>query len=379
MQLTARHIRAVRRPGAIALGAALLALPLALPMSTALAADALPFTVGAGVRTSFTNTDVDGASEDINDFELTNARIYIGGQVNDDISLMFNTEYSTFDEKIQVIDAVAKFEYGKMFNVWAGRFLPPSDRANMYGPFYASHFGSFIDGVQDGYPSETTGRDDGVMYWGQFGGAKISAGVFDVPASKGDSDVLYAVRAQFDFWDAEDGYYLNGTYYGEKDLLAVGVASQKLQGNDASTVDFLLEKKLGNGGVFTLEAEYANYDGLGGYPTPLAVEITPGPLVTLVPLPSNKSDGFYVLGAYLFPQVIGVGRFQVLLKGGEATFEFPTAADVDQTTTEFNLNYIIKDFKARISLFYIDVDFKPTALFVAPDFTRIGLGLQVQI
>ena len=379
MQLKVKQTPAARGLSAIAWGAALLALPVSLQMGSALAQDALPFSVGAGVRTSFTNTDVDGAGEDVNDFEVTNARIYIGGKVNDDISLMFNTEYTTFDEKVQVIDAVAKFEYSKTFNIWAGRFLPPSDRANMYGPFYASHFGSFIDGVQDGYPSETTGRDDGVMYWGQFGGAKISAGVFDVPQSKGDSDVLYAVRAQFDFWDAEDGYYLNGTYYGEKDLLAIGVASQKLQGNDASTFDFLLEKKLGNGGVVTLEAEYANYDGLGGYPTPRAVDITPGPLVTLVPLPSNKSDGFYVLGAYLFPQVVGTGRFQVLLKGGEATFEFPTAADVDQRTTEFNLNYIIKDFKARISLFYIGVDFKPSSIFVAPDFKRIGLGLQVQI
>jgi hypothetical protein len=52
---------------------------------------------------------------------------------------------------------------------------------------------------------------------------------------------------------------------------------------------------------------------------------------------------------------------------------------VDQTTTEINLNYIIRDFNARVSLFYINVDYKPTSAFVAPDVTQIGLGLQVQI
>ena len=33
--------------------------------------------------------------------------------------------------------------------------------------------------MQDGYPFETEGRDDGVMYWGQFGMVKVSVGAFD--------------------------------------------------------------------------------------------------------------------------------------------------------------------------------------------------------
>src|SRR5690606_33557482 len=108
------------------------------------------------------------------------------------------------------------------FNIWAGRFLPPSDRANLYGPYYASHWGVFRDGIQDGYPFETEGRADGVMYWGQFGIAKVSLGAFDIAnvidePMTGSSDVLWAGRVQLDFWDAEAGYYLNGTYYGAKD------------------------------------------------------------------------------------------------------------------------------------------------------------------
>jgi hypothetical protein len=329
---------------------------LALPTIGAFAAELTPsVTVGAGMRTSFTNTNPDGPGPDVSDFALNSARIYLNGKVTDQIGFMFNTEYN--GSSVDVIDAAAQFSFSDSFNVWAGRFLPPSDRANLYGPYYASNWGVYQDGVQDGYPTITTGRADGVMYWGQFGIAKVSAGAFDVPSTLGSSDVLFAGRLQFDFWDPEGGYYLNGSYYGAKDLLAFGLAAQTADGDNAFTADLLLEKKLGNGGVLTLEAEYANYDGLGGY--------------GLAP----KSDGYYGLAAYLFPQVVGIGKFQVLAKYGTSTHE-AGGGDIDWDTLELNLNYIIKDQAARLQLFYIDKSFDGAAI---PDTKQIGLGLQIQM
>jgi len=364
MLLKLRNLRAGRQLGVLALGTTLLS----LPMESVLADVTLPpVSVGAGVRTSFTSTDPD-FGEKASDFNLDSARIYISGKITDKISLMFNTEYNSNSDKVGVIDAVARFEFSDKFNIWAGRFLPPSDRANLYGPYYASQWGVFNDGIQDGYPFETTGRDDGVAYWGQFGIAKVSFGVFDVKGltkatgTGDDNDVLAAGRVQLDFWDPEGGYYLNGTYYGEKDLLAVGVAAQTVSGDNAYSVDFLLEKKLAGSAVVTVEAEYAKYDGLGGYPSPIEDSY-------------KKTDGFYVLGAYLFPQTVGIGKFQVLGKYAQATYSY-TALDVDQDTVELDVNYIIKDFNARISLFYIDKSFDPD---VGGDSKQIGIGLQVQI
>jgi hypothetical protein len=331
---------------------------LAAPVSTAFAQTTLPpVTVGAGIRAFFADTSYDDDTiEDVSDFDINSARIYISGTVTENIKVMFNTEYSGADEDVNVIDAAAMFSFGDKFNIWAGRFLPPSDRANLYGPYYASHWGTFIDGVQDGYPFETTGRDDGVMYWGQFGITKVSFGAFDVQGlTKGDSEVLWAGRVQMDFWDQESGYYLNGTYYGEKDLLAVGVAAQKAGGDQAYSVDFLLEKKLGNSGVVTVESEYAKYDGLGGYAGP-------------------ESDGWYLLGAYMLPKPIGVGKLQFLGKFGETTYGF-LSGDVEQKTTELNVNYLIKDFNARVTLFYIDQSYDNTT----SDVRQIGLGVQVQL
>ena len=369
MRLKPINFRAAARWRAAGIGAVLAG----LPVSSVLAADVTlpPISVGAGVRSSFTHTDSD-FGDDISDFELNSARIYISGKATEHISLMFNTEYNTggaTPESIRVIDAVAQFSFSDQFNIWAGRFLPPSDRANLYGPYYANHWGVYRDGVQDGYPFETEGRNDGVMYWGQFGIAKVSAGAFDVQnLTKGSSDVLYAGRVQLDFWDPEGGYYLNSTYYGEKDLLALGVAAQTASGDNAYSVDFLLEKKLANSGVVTVEAEYAKYDGLGGYPSPLA---------TLAgPVPYDSSDGYYLLGAYVFPQTVGIGKFQALAKYGEATYDYAALGDVDQTTTELNLTYLIKDFNARVTLFYIDSSFDPN---LGRDTTQLGIGLQVQI
>jgi hypothetical protein len=354
-------VRSSQQPAMLTLGAALFALPL----SGALADVNLPpVTVGAGFRTSFTHFDPD-VGEGSDDFELNSARIYLSGKATEDIGVTFNTEYNPGNEELVIMDAFASFQFSEQFNIWAGRFLPPSDRSNLYGPYYANHWGVYQDGIQDGYPSESIGRDDGIAYWGRFGIAKVSAGAFDVPSTKGSTDVLYAGRVQLDFWDPEDGYFLNSTYYGDKDLLAVGVAGQTVSGDNAYSVDFLFEKKLGGGGVVTVESEYAKYDGLGGYGAP-----------ALVGNPYATSDGAYVLGAFLFPSTVGIGKFQVLGKYAQTTYDYVNGGSVDGDTTEVDLNYVIKTFNARISLFYIDKSFDPD---VGGDSSQIGLGLQVQM
>ncbi len=318
-----------------------------------------PISLGAGLRTSFVHDSPDGG-DDTDTFALDSARIYISGPVTEKIKFMFNTEYDGGSNKIGVLDAVAQFAFSPQVNIWMGRFLPPSDRANLHGPYYAHHWGVYTDGIQNGHPFIFQGRDNGVAYWGDFGKVKVSAGAFDGKSASGNPDVLGAARVQIDFWDKENGYYLNGTYYGGKNLLGIGAAIQAQSGNTATTVDFLLEKKLPNGGAFSIESEYANYDQLGGYDGRYA-----------------SSEGAYVLGSYLFPKpAAGMGQFEILGKYAKASFTRAVAlADYDQDTTEFNLNYIIKEFNARVMFFLINTNF--TA--VKTDGMRAGVGLQIQM
>ena len=241
--------------------------------------------------------------------------------------------------------------------------IAPSDRANLYGPYYAHHWASFTDSIQDGYPTVATGRSNGVLYWGQFGKVKLAGGGFDGPSQTPSNTMVGAGRIMVDFWDAEAGYYLNGTYYGDKNILAIGGAGQ-FQGSDkgAFNVDFLMEKKTGDGGgMFGIEAQWNKYDHLGGWNSNY-----------------GTSDGGYVLGSYLFPKTDAPGQWEVLAKYAEAGFSeglTPVDVDYDQTTTELNLNYVIKQFNARVQIFYKDTRFDA----VKTNDKQFGVGLQLQM
>ncbi len=319
-------------------------------------------TVGAGIQTNYSHMEPTGA-EGLDQFALGHARIYLAGDVTENISVMFNTDYNNSTNNMGILDAVGQFHISPKLNVWFGRFLPPSDRANLYGPFYANEWSVYNDGIQDGYPFVFQGRDNGVAYWGDFkaGAAKVkvSVGTFDGTSADRNTSLIWAGRVQIDFWDPENGYYLNGTYYGDKNLLAIGGATQVQSGKTATTVDFLMERKVPGGGAFTIESEYARYNGLGGYD------------------PTHKSQGGYGLASFLIPQAVGIGKFEVLGKYAitESTNGGPFNPSYRQNTTEVNLNYIIKQFDARVMSFYRDTRFNR----VKPNSWEAGVGLQLQI
>lgn len=116
----------------------------AVLMTAAVGVQAADVSLGAGLRTSFINDN----SDDSNDFVINNLRLYLSGSATDTIKFTVNTEYSS-DNDLQLMDAIARFEFSDTFNIWAGRFLPPSDRSNLYGNFYANNWGVYQDGVQD--------------------------------------------------------------------------------------------------------------------------------------------------------------------------------------------------------------------------------------
>ena len=123
----------------------------------------------------------------------------------------------------------------------------------------------------------------------------------------------------------------------------------------------LVSSLVTGGGAVSVEAEWAKYDSLGGYNPQY-----------------STNDGGYILGAYLFPQVVGPGRFEVLGKFAKAVFkEGLTSVDVnyDQKTSEFNFNYVIKQFNARVMFFYLDTRFNA----VQTNFKKVGVGVQLQM
>lgn len=359
-----------KRPGRTGALAAALALSATavLPMQSALA-DGPSVSLGAGIQTGFYSCDkaclyspgtVPAGKSTVTGFALDSARLYINGSVTDDIKMTFNTEYNGSTDALIVMDAFGSFHFSDAVNIWAGRFLPPSDRANLYGPYYANDWTPYADAVADFYPNVAVGRDNGVAYWGDYGIVKLQLGAFDgqsLNSAVADSaKLLYAGRLTLDFWDKEEGYYFNGTYYGDKDLLALGLAGQTLDGKTTWSADGLLEKKLGDAGAVTFEAEYSKDNGLTATP---------------------PSDGWFALGAYVFPKVVAVGKFQVLAKYSERKFDATASANSYKLkTTEADVNYIIKSFNARVGLYYLTQK-KDIPNAIKP--SEFGLKLQLQM
>ena len=330
-----------------------------------------PISVGVGLQTSIYDCDksciyspstVSAGDSSVQGIAVDSIRLYIDGSVTDTLKLTFNTDYTGSgsdpgDNKVEVMDAIGRFEYNHYLNIWAGRFLPPSDRATFYGPYYANDWAPYAGGVAGFYPDVAQGRDNGLAYWGDFGMLKVQVGVFDgetVNSAVADkSKLVYAGRLTMDFWDKEAGYYLNGTAYGDKDLLALGAAAQSQDSRITASIDALMEKKLPNLGVATVEAEYNRDNRLTS---------------------ATSSDGWYGLAAYVFPVMFGIGKFQILGKYSRKTLDTRPVEDKLETT-EVNLNYIIKSFSARVGFYYLNQ--KDQNLGTSPN--EFGLKLQLQM
>jgi len=271
--------------------------------ATAQDAAAPSVTVGGGLRAGASWGDGD------DNYGLNNVRLYINGAVGP-ASIEVNTETSfgalnTSDEtSVTILDAVAKLAISDSANVWVGRFLAPSDRANLSGPYYGNvgndgpRASSFYYGG-----NKQAGRDDGVAVWGNIGGdmnLKYQVGIFDGADA---DDQMLAGRLVLNLWDDEDGYYNASTYFGEKQIFAIGLSYQdgpRSGGGaheDALAVDVLVEKTIEMGTV-TLDAAWYDYSESDDDPISVFVgllmngETSVGPLTgKLRPYIRYVSDG----------------------------------------------------------------------------------------
>ena len=256
-----------------------------------------------------------------------------------------------------MIDANVQFDLMPEFNIWVGRFLSPSDRANLAGPYY-SLGGGYWSGIASryGYNGGYIGRDDGVAAVGSLFDGKISysGGAFEgntefqiapvtVGVRKGSDDLMYAGRLQLDLWDAEPGYYGTGNYLGGKDILAVGVAGRTQGGGSVSatktgdynsySVDFLLEKKDIGPGAVSVEAAYYNYD-------------------TDNVFLSEQGNAWSAGAGYIFNQPVGWGKVQPFVRYQE----FDADNAVDTKKYDLGVAYIIDGYNAQVSAVYSNTE-----------------------
>lgn len=310
-----------------------------------------------------------------NDFSLNNARIYLSGSFNKYIKGMLNTEKNIAgigggnSDTIQVMDANVSFQVTPDILIRAGRFLSPSDRSNMAGPFYSSG-GGYWNGIASryGFNGGVIGRDDGVGLEGSLadGVVKYSFGAFegdnifrlsDVGArseSAGTKDhLMYAGRVHVNFWDIEgDNYGSSGSYFGAKNVLSVGLSGRVKKDGVVSTVantvgdyksyslDFLLEKKDVGPGTVSLDAAYYYYD-------------------TDNVFLGEQGTAYYASLGYLFQEPIGWGKIMPLIRyqkfdadGRTSSASVNTRGNGEIKKFDIGANYIIEPYNALITATY---------------------------
>jgi len=315
--------------------------------------------IGAGIRSSLKIVEDDTADNEwSNDLDVDDARLYMTGQVSDKLSFELNTLYDAGNtSSISLLDAIAKYKINDALNIWAGRHIPPSDRSNISGAYFILPYD--FPSVVSNYPNIIGGRDDGIMVNGNFEEGKYT---YALGAYKGstaapniDGDLLYAGRLSYNFWDGEPGYYINGTYQGGKDILAVGLVGQYQRNGVAGTisndyaaynVDVLMEKSfdfLGDG-TLTLEGAAYRYD-TGGT--------------------ADQGDAYMSLIGYLFPDKVGPGQFQPHVRYQDF---------VGSQQLDVGVNYIIKGHNHRYSLLYSNIENTGSTAY-----SQVLLGAQFQI
>ena len=349
-------------------------------------------TVGAGFRSQLSIVEdaaPDGDSDSF-DIDVTNIRLYVGGQVNDKIKFTFNTE--RWDNEIDVLDAIAQFEFSKEFNIWAGLMLTPADRIEMNGPFYGLTWNQYTqplyasdqDAPGDGIPGAagSVGRDEGITVWGTLNKFQYAIGVFDgVEGGPNTSDSpLIAGRFAYNFLNMEDNpaYYTSSTYFGGLgNIFTLGASFQSqsdgvgsaAESGDFSgyTIDLLSETLIGDSGVLTVEAEYKDFDSdFTG--TPNATP-TGGCSFCLF-----DGDSYFASAAYLFKSESNYGQFQPYLRFVENNPSEGESSDL----TEIGVNYIIKGHNARLNLNYNTGDANITG-YKGNDNDSLSFGVQIQI
>jgi hypothetical protein len=275
-------------------------------------------------------------------------------------------------------------------NLWAGRLLVPAERQELNGPYYSTTYDAYKTPF---YPSDFSvefgsggagvyARDHGVNLWGAVGpeGAlQYVFGVFNGLESSGargpnqDDNLMYAARVTYNFLSVEKnpGYYTSGTYYGGAgDVFSVAFATQYQEDGSGSflspgdffgfSVDVLFEKVFASKGVFTFNGEYKNFDS--DYSS---LAFGDSDCFCMF-----DGDSYSVVGLYLFPQIVGIGKFQPYVRFTDIT---PDGSS-DRDEVEGGINYIIDGHNARISIFYQEGDIATKGLNYAPGASGKSVG-----
>ena len=324
--------------------ALLLGVLLSAASSSAQSPPALP-SVGAGVQTSYVHTSPEDG-DDTDTFPLNSVRLYVSGTAAPKIKFMFNTEYDG-DNHIGVLDAAAQFEISPKFNIWAGRFLPAERPRQPVRPVLLASLGR----VHRRRPGRLSVRLPRPRQRRRCTGASSTRSRCRAASSTArrrpatSTMIIGAGRVQVDFWDT------GGRLLPERHLLrrqeparhrrrraGAGRATRRPRTSISCS-----RRKLPDGGAFTVESRVRQLQPAGRLRRAL-----------------RHDEGAYVLGSYplLRPWADRQVRDPRQVRQGEL-HQGPRRhrPGLQPEDHRGQFNYVIKQFNARVMIFYKDTRF----------------------
>jgi hypothetical protein len=316
-----------------------------------------PIAVGAWLRAGARIQGPDPKSLDGEKMETIYGELHAGGKIHKNVSVTLNLNADGLHGSAAIEDAIIGFDIVDPLHIWIGQLLVPVDRANASGPFFMIpwNYPGFLSvggATVVAAPAEgPNGRNGGAVVWGEFmeGTFKYLAGAFQTGGAA--ASPLLSGRLNLAIVGKEPGFWGNASYFGDKDVLAIGVGGQHQKNgsvvinktpprpntmdpaigaviavDDYSEVnaDLLAEFKLGGGAWVTGEAAYYHYEGAF----------------------NPVKDHFYVLGA-IASGPLGIGNLQPMVRYQWAKTQYPVP-DVTTSSIDAALAYLIKGPALRV-------------------------------
>ncbi|MDX2053590.1 MAG: hypothetical protein SFV15_14415 [Polyangiaceae bacterium] len=276
----------------------------------------------------------------------------------------------------RAMDLIGQLDFKDEFHVWIGRMLTPSDRSNFSGPWFIGPWeypGVYsIPGKGFAYigprGTEEIGREVGTVVWGDInkGKFKYYAGAMDLDDAPANSP-LWTGRVQYAIVGSEPGFYGSSTYYGSQNIVAIGAAAQYQKRLSTAAVDAMGMPTVAKDDVTEINADILAEYNVGGTVSFEGAYYHMDTESSLMP----ADDAFFVVGSYLLPNKIGIGKPQVGVR-------YQATMGPDMSMMEGFLAYVIKDYFAKMMLTFEHTDMGKGSDGAARKGNAVRLGFQIQ-
>ena len=315
--------------------------------------------------------------EDLNDFMIRRAYMYLKGDVtkyvsffthlaSDKVGMETPTGGSLDNSGMGLgsgvawrdlwitlnLDEALKIQMGRMYVPLTRNYGTTSTKCMLTADL------PFLQGGSRGgiFYAQKVGRDDGLTLWGNPLDGRlqyrfmITEGVED-NAKNPEDNLRFVGRVSLSLLEPETSWFNKGTYLGKKKVLSLGVGmdsqddltlgGREDQDNTVWTVDVFFDHPVGEGAV-TVEAAYIDIDNCTQGTSNFYHDLEAG----------DDGENWYINAGYLLPGSIGPGRFQPYIR-----YE---TVDVDKKNqTDFlsgGFNYYLKAHNCKLTADYMHVD-----------------------